>query len=144
MLREKLMKNILLLTLLSTILFVGCSSKTIEIVESEPEREIIMEVDDVKKVDLNVIEDNIVKDNVMKNNIVKDNVIKDNIVKDIDINLNKKLDDKRQKMELKKRLDEEALINSDKKLNPKEIKSYIIDENTPLILKNQSKDRAYE
>jgi len=154
MLREKLMKNILLLTLLSTILFVGCSSKTIEIVESEPEREIIMEVDDVKKVDLNVIEDNIVKDNMMKNNIVKDNVIKDNIVKDnvikdnivkdIDINLNKKLDDKRQKMELKKRLDEEALINSDKKLNLKEIKSYIIDENTPLILKNQSKDRAYE
>jgi len=114
MLRENMMKNIVLLGLLSTILFVGCSSKTIEIVENEPYKEVTME--------LNVVED----------------------VEDIDINAQKELDDKRAKLELKKKLDEEALINSDKKLNAKEINSYIIDENTPLILKNQSKDRAYE
>jgi len=111
MLRENMMKKIVLLGLLSTILFVGCSSKTIEIVENKPDREVTMEL---------------------------------NVVEDIDINAQKELDDKRAKLELKKKLDEEALINSDKKLNAKEINSYIIDENTPLILKNQSKDRAYE
>jgi len=132
MLREKLMKNILLVGILSLILFIGCSSKTIEIVENEPEREVIMEVNDVKnKVELNVIEENIILED-------------DAVVENVDTPIEQELDEEKQKIELKKKLDEEALINSDKKLNAKEIKSYVIDENTPLILKNQSKDRAYE
>jgi len=128
------MKNILFIGLLSLISFIGCSSKTIEIVENEPEREVIMEVNDVKnKVELNVIEENI---------ILEDDTVVENV--DIPVPIEQELDKEKQKIELKKRLDEEALTHSDKKLNPKEIKSYIIDENTPLILKNQSKDRAYE
>ena len=128
------MKNILFIGLLSLISFIGCSSKTIEIVENEPEREVIMELNDVKKkVELNVIEENI---------ILEDDTVVENV--DIPVPIEQELDKEKQKIELKKRLDEEALTHSDKKLNPKEIKSYIIDENTPLILKNQSKDRAYE
>lgn len=106
MLREKMMKNIVLLGLLSTILFIGCSSKTIEIVEQKREVKTELSVED--------------------------------------INAQKELEEKENKLELKKKLDAEALTNSDKKLNAKEIKSYIIDEKTPLILKNQSKERAYE
>ena len=112
MLREKMMKNILLLGLLSTILFVGCSSKTIEILEKEQKQEKKSEV----KIELSVE----------------------------DINAQKELEEEKDKVELKKKLDEEALTNSDKKLNAKEINSYIIDESTPLILKNQSEERAYE
>jgi len=110
MLREKMMKNIVLLGLLSTILFVGCSSKTIEIVEEKQEQK--REV----KIELSVE----------------------------DINAQKELEEEKKKVELKKKLDEEALTNSDKKLNAKEINSYVIDESTPLILKNQSEERAYE
>ena len=106
MLREKMMKNIVLLGLLSTILFIGCSSKTIKIVEQKREVKTELSVED--------------------------------------INAQKELEEKENKLKLKKKLDEEALTNSDKKLNATEIKSYIIDENTPLILKNQSKERAYE
>jgi len=124
MLREKLMKNILFIGVLSLISFIGCSSKTIEIVEHEPDRKIITEVNNINNVELNVVEDN--------------------IVENLNIEATKELDEEKQKIELKKKLDEEALINSDKKLNAKEINSYVIDENTPLILKNQSKDRAYE
>jgi len=100
------MKNIILFGLLSTVLFVGCSSKTIEIVEQKKE----------VKTELSIK----------------------------DITAQKELEEEKKRVELKKKLDEEALINSDKKLNAKEINSYVIDENTPLILKNQSKDRAYE
>jgi uncharacterized membrane protein len=110
MLREKIMKNIVLLGLLSTIMFVGCSSKTIEIVKEKQEQK--REV----KIELSVE----------------------------DINAQKELEEEKKKVELKKKLDEEALTNSDKKLNSDEIDSYVIDESTPLILKNQSKERAYE
>ena len=117
------MKSILLLGLLSTILFVGCSSKTIEIVEEKQEQIIIEEHKEVKTELLSV------EDIKVQKELAEEQ---------------KKLDEAQKKAELKKKLDEEALINSDKKLNAKEINSYVIDENTPLILKNQSKDRAYE
>jgi len=107
MLREKIMKNTLLLGLLSTILFVGCSSKEIKIIEKKKEP---------KKIELSVEE----------------------------IKLQKELEEAKIKEELKKKLDAEALTNSDKKLNSDEIDSYVIDEHTPLILKNQSEERAYE
>jgi predicted component of type VI protein secretion system len=104
------MKNILLLGLLSTILFVGCSSKTIEIIEEKQEQQ--REV----KIELSAE----------------------------DINAQKELEEEKKKEELKKKLDSEALTNSDKKLNADEIDGYVIDESTPLILKNQSEERAYE
>ena len=110
MLREKIMKNILLLGLLSTIVFVGCSSKTIEILKEKKEQKI-----------------------ETKREVIVE-----------DIKVEEELDEAQKRAELKKKLDKEALIHSDKKLNATEIKSYIIDENTPLILKNQSKERAYE
>jgi len=116
-----MMKNIVLFGLLSTILFVGCSPKIIEVVEQKEE---------------------------LKSEISSEKI---NVQKDIktelsieDTNAQKELEEEKKKVELKKKLDEEALINLDKKLNAKEINSYVIDENTPLILKNQSKDRAYE
>ena len=110
MLREKIMKNILLLGFLSTIVFVGCSSKTIEIVKEKKEQKVEVKTE----------------------------------VSVEDIKVEEELNEAQKKAELKKKLDEEALTHSDKKLNTKEINSYVIDENTPLILKNQSKDRAYE
>jgi len=45
---------------------------------------------------------------------------------------------------LKQKLDQEALTNSDKKLKVEEVNAYKIDEETPLILKNQSEGKAYE
>jgi len=56
------------------------------------------------------------------------------------------LQEKRDKeaWELKQKLDKEALTNSEKKLKAEEVNAYKIDEETPLILKNQSEGKAYE
>jgi len=104
------MKNIVLLGLLSTMLFVGCSSRKIEIVEKKQEQK--------KEIQIELSAE--------------------------DIQAQEELEEAKIKEELKKKLDAEALTNSDKKLNADEIDSYVIDENTPLILKNQSEERAYE
>ena len=119
------MKNILLLGLLSSLFFVGCSSKTIEIVEENPKQMI-----EVTR-ELNVEDVRVQREFQEETKKVE---LEKSFNEEILTN----------KVELKRKLDEEALTDSDKKLNPKEIHNYIIDENTPLILKNQSKERAYE
>jgi hypothetical protein len=48
------------------------------------------------------------------------------------------------KMKLKKKLDKEAVTNASKTLKVDEVRDYTIDENTPLILKNKSEEKAYE
>jgi hypothetical protein len=105
--REKIMKNILLLGALSSMLFVGCSSRKIEIIE--PIEEPVVEVLSIEEIEVP-----------------------------------KELNEVTNKEELKRKLDAEALTNADKRLNADEIDGYVIDESTPLILKNQSEERAYE
>ena len=116
------MKNIVLL--LSTILFVaGCSSQKAEIIEPEQIVNVVVEVESEESIKL--------KAENMKL-----------------LQAEKILEDQRlaeeKKIELKKKLDQEALTNADKKLKAEEVRDYQIDENTPLILINQSEEKAYE
>jgi hypothetical protein len=109
-------KNILLLGLLPSFLFIGCSLKEAKAIKLE-------EIVTVKVEEIAPIE-----------------------VKEIKIL--KVVEEKRMveetRVELKRRLDEEALTNADKELKAEEVRDYKIDENTPLILKNQSEEKAYE
>jgi len=119
------MKNIVLLGLLSTVLFVGCSLKEAKIVEP-------------KEVATPKVEVEIESEESLKLKAEKIKALQEE----------KALEEKRlaeeKKIELKKKLDREALINADKKLKAEEIRDYKIDENTPLILRNKSEEKAYE
>jgi len=113
------MKNIVLL---STILFVaGCSFQQAEIIE--PEEIVNVEVESAESITLK-------SENIKL------------------LQTEKKVEEPKspeeKKMELKRKLDQEALTNADKKLKAEEVRDYKIDENTPLILINQSEDKAYE
>ena len=125
------MKNVVLLSLLSTLLFIGCSSKQARILEP---REVIIPPKEVVQ-------------NKVKNNINLETA-KSLKIKAKELEAKKALEKQRlaeeKKRALKERLDREALINADKELKAEEVQNYTIDENTPLILKNQSEERAYE
>ena len=117
------MKNIVLFGLLSTVLFIGCSSKEAKIIE--PQEVVKIEVKVESKESLRLKAEKLQA-----------------------LQAEKALEERRlaeeKKIELKKKLDREAVTNSDKKLKAQEVLDYKIDENTPLILKNQSEEKAYE
>ncbi len=125
------MKKSLLLSLLLPFLFIGCFSEEIEIIAP---KEIVV-------VEEKAPEEVVSREEIKK--IEKPLMLKEEekiMVEPVEVP--KSLEERR--LELKERLDREALLNSDKKLKAEELRDYKIDENTPLILRNQSEERAYE
>ena len=124
------MKKSLLLNLLLPFLFIGCFSEEIEIIAP---KEIV------------VVEEKAPEEVVSREEIKKTEkplMLKEEKIMVEPVEVPKSLEERR--LELKERLDREALLNSDKKLKAEELRDYKIDENTPLILRNQSEERAYE
>jgi hypothetical protein len=124
------MKKSLLLNLLLPFLFIGCFSEEIEIIAP---KEIVV-------VEEKAPEEVVSREEIKK--IEKPLMLKEEKIMVEPVEVPKSLEERR--LELKERLDREALLNSDKKLKAEELRDYKIDENTPLILRNQSEERAYE
>jgi len=118
-----MIKKILILGVFVGLSFSGCYEKQPTInIKKEPK---------IKAKEVKVIKKKIKKE-------VTKEVTKKLTKKELDAIKNEKI------IELKKKLDKEALINANKTLEADEVRDYTIDENTPLILKNKSEEKAYE
>jgi len=125
------MKKILLIGGLTPMLFVGCLSKQVKILQPKENIEYKIE----KKVNIQK------KIDPQKEKQLQEKV---EVLAVKQRHLEEQMFLEEKKLELKKRLDKEALINADQELKAEEVRDYTIDENTPLILKNQSEEKAYE
>jgi len=123
-----MISKVIILGLFVGLLFSGCYEKQpVVSINKEP----IVQVKEVQKVKRVVTQ---VKKIKKKVEVIKQVLTKEQI----------NVIEAQKKMELKNKLDEEALTNANKPLEADEVRDYTIDENTPLILKNKSEGKAYE